>query len=102
MTIEFLGLVKVSWVYNAQHTSLLFSPSPIINIDQLVIQNGPHTPVSACKTNCVCHEELGMLKKEIRKQEILNEKKKIDYSPRSRYSVEQWVAGEKKSFERYA
>ena len=43
-----------------------------------------------------------MLKKEIRKQETLNEKKKIDYSPRSRYSVEQWVAGEKKSFERYA
>lgn len=36
------------------------------------------------------------------KQETLNQKKKIDYSPRSRYSVEQWGAGEKKSFKRYA
>lgn len=32
----------------------------------------------------------------------MKEMKKVDYIPRSRYSVEQWVAGEKKSFETYA
>ena len=41
-----------------------------------------------------------MVRKEMRKQETLNEKKKIDNSPKLRYSGEQWVAGEKKSIER--